>query len=127
MKVKNKIIVILLIILFFLFNTTVEGKYILNNSKVVFNINIDREPPKIYGAENEEKYEESKTITYSDNREIAKAEYEYSQTKEWTGNTNRLESGTTFQDTGYYKIVVTDTSGNSTQIIFFIGVPFITQ
>lgn len=127
MKVNNKIIILLLIGLFFVLNTTVESKYILNTSKVVFNLNIDREPPKIYGVENEEKYDKSKTITYSDNRGIAKAEYEYSETKKWTGNTNELKNGTIFEDTGYYKIIVTDTSGNSTQTIFFIGVPLITE
>lgn len=134
MRSKIKVIGVFIILFLLIFSQYCFAKYVIVENKKL-DVYIDKTPPVInLKAENrDENYSktdldkvinESKqiTISTSDNIKIAYNEYVYNpNAKDFNNLENvKFDSGTVFENDGYYKVSAVDTSGNKTEIIFMI-------
>ena len=82
---------------------------------------VDINPPTIGGVEDGEEYNSNVGVTFRDDSGSCTALYWYNSTKkEFSGSGTPFNSNHQFTSDGWYKVVVTDSVGNSKQAIFKI-------
>lgn len=129
---RKKILIINIILIFcILISNVCFAKYKLENISSI-DVYIDKTPPEItifsngeskkVNPNSETAYTEDIIVYTSDNVAIDYNEYYYNPTEKNFDNTDgkRFDSGKTFSDEGYYKIISVDTTGNKTEIIIII-------
>lgn len=122
MCLKDKLVIIIIImsILNILFLKDVNAKYVYTNTGKIFEIqNADNIFPEIngrnYSVENEY-FNKNVTVDFSDNLGIKYGRYYYEN--DTTGT--EFESGKTFEESGFYRIEVSDLYDNKTLYTFYI-------
>lgn len=133
--IKKKFYLVVFLFFMFLLMITQKSyaKYVLDGS-LQMSVYIDKTPPVIDLTNNgvKETYAQTSNdlikksgdvvIDTSDNIKIDYNEFYYNPTtNDFEGKTpTRFESGRTFTEDGFYKIVAVDSSGNKTEIVFLI-------
>lgn len=133
---KRYLIVIIMCMILLLIGITykIYAKYVLSENIIAFHIDKlmeDKVKPTIDAIDpdnndtsltDEEHYtNKNTTIDYEDNIKVETAKYWYNKDeKEFYGEGNNFESGTTFVDEGWYKIEVVDIFENRNTVILLI-------